>query len=45
MNELQRRVDASAGKQGKLFVVNADYENIFNITEYTQQYQTVLADY
>jgi two-component system response regulator YesN len=45
MNELQRRVNASAGKQGKLFVVNADYETIFDITEYTQQYQTVLANY
>jgi AraC-like DNA-binding protein len=45
MNELQRRINASAGKQGKLFVVNADYETIFNTSDYPRQYQTVLANY
>jgi AraC-like DNA-binding protein len=45
MNELQRRIDTGPGKQGKLFVVNADYETIFDTAEYTRQYQTVLANY
>jgi AraC-like DNA-binding protein len=45
MNELQRRIDASSGKQGRLFVVNADYETIFDAAEYTQQYQPALANY